>query len=85
MKFLEENPNVSLVYCYSKIVFDDSNNNDVVYDKNNYRGNFLREFLLDLLYTVIGIGFPSLFSLVFNRIRIARILFGIPDFKNMQG
>ena len=47
VKFLEENPNVSLVYCYSKTVFDDSNNNDVVYDKNNYRGNCLREFLLD--------------------------------------
>lgn len=47
VKFLEENPNVSLVYCYSKTVFDDSNSNDVVYDKNNYRGNCLREFLLD--------------------------------------
>lgn len=36
-----------MVYCYSKTVFDDSNNNDVVYDKNNYCGNCLREFLLD--------------------------------------
>ena len=38
-----------------------------------------------MLYTVIGIEFPALFSLVFNRIRIARIPFGIPDFKDTPG
>lgn len=46
-KFLDENQEVSLVYCYSKTVFDDNENNDVIYDKNNYRGNCLKEFLLD--------------------------------------
>ena len=49
---------------------------------NYLAGNVNQRYLL---YTVIGIGFPALFSLVFNRNKIARILFGIPDFKNMQG
>lgn len=47
VKFLDENIDVALVYCYSKTVFDDSNNNEVIYDKNNYHGNCMKEFLLD--------------------------------------
>lgn len=38
---------VALVYCYSKTVFDDVKNNTIIYDKNDFVGNCLKELIID--------------------------------------
>lgn len=38
---------VALVYCYSKTVFDDEKNKTVIYDKNDFVGNCLKELIID--------------------------------------
>ncbi|WP_455720069.1 glycosyltransferase family 2 protein [Agathobacter sp.] len=47
VKYLDENRNCALVYCFAKTVFDDDNEDTVIYTKNHFEGNCLKELVLD--------------------------------------
>ena len=38
-----------------------------------------------LIYVVIGVGVPVLFTLLFNRVQLMRSVFGIPNLKEIKG
>ncbi|MDJ8953237.1 glycosyltransferase family 2 protein [Clostridium perfringens] len=44
---MESEENIALTYCYTKTVIDDENDSTVIFTKNDFKGNCLKELLLD--------------------------------------